>query len=230
MRPSPRLPSARSLSTYQWQKSGTNLPNGGKYSGATTSTLTITGVSSNEAAIYAVIVTNTAGNVTSSNATLTVIYPPVITTQPLGQRLLLGSSVAFSVNVSGTAPVYQWRFNSANIPNATNAACTIQVIATTNTGNYSVVVTNLAGIATSSNALLTVLVPPTVALQFLAGYPVLNLNGMLSNNFVVQYSTNLAGTNWINMISVSNLLTIPYSFLDPAGVVPPARFYRAYMQ
>ena len=74
------------------------------------------------------------------------------------------------------------------------------------------------------------LVPPTIALQFLAGYPQLKLNGMLSNNFVVQYSTNLAGTNWINMISLSNLLTNPYSFLDPAGVVPPARFYRAVMQ
>jgi hypothetical protein len=69
-----------------------------------------------------------------------------------------------------------------------------------------------------------------VALQLLAGYPVLNLNGMLSNNFAVQYSTNLAGTNWINLRSVSNLSANPYQFLDPAGVVPPARFYRAFMQ
>ena len=192
--------------------------------------MTITGVSSNEAAIYAVIVTNTAGGVTSSNATLTVIYPPILTAQPLGQRLILGSSVSFNVLVSGTPPFYQWRFNSTNILNANNATYTIQVIGTNNTGNYSVVVTNLVGSVTSSNALLTVLVPPTIALQFLAGYPQLKLNGMLSNNFVVQYSTNLAGTNWINMISLSNLLTNPYSFLDPAGVVPPARFYRAVMQ
>jgi hypothetical protein len=69
-----------------------------------------------------------------------------------------------------------------------------------------------------------------MALQFLAGYPVLNLNGMLSNNFVVQYSTNLASTNWINLLSLTNLSASPYEFLDPTGVGAPARFYRAVMQ
>ena len=223
--------SSTSPLTYQWQQNGTNLVNGGKFSGATTNTLTITGVSSNEAAIYAVTVTNTAGSVTSSNATLTVIYPPVITGQPIGQRLVLGSGVSFNVAVSGTPPFnYQWRFNAGNLLNATNAIYAILAIVTNNTGNYSVVITNLAGSVTSSNALLTVLVPPTMALQFLAGYPFLNLNGMLSNNFVVQYSTNLTGSNWINLLSVSNLSSSPYQFLDPAGIVPPTRFYRAVMQ
>jgi hypothetical protein len=216
---------------YQWQQNGTNLANGGKFSGATTSALTITGVSSNEAAVYAVTVTNASGNVTSSNATLTVNYPPAITTQPLGQRLVTGSGVSFNVAASGTAPFnYQWRFNAGNLLNATNTVYAIQAIATNNTGNYSVVITNLAGSVTSSNALLTVLVPPTMALQFLADYPYLNLNGMLSNNFTVQYSTDLTGSNWINLLSVSNLTSSPYQFLDPAGIVPPARFYRALMQ
>jgi hypothetical protein len=67
-------------------------------------------------------------------------------------------------------------------------------------------------------------------LQLWAGYPLLNLNGMLSNNFTVQYNTDLTGTNWITLQTFSNLLTSPYLFLDPAGVVPPARFYRVWMQ
>ena len=217
--------------SYQWQQNSTNLVNGGKFSGVTNSTLNISTVSSNEAAIYSVVVTNLAGSLASSNATLTVNYPPVITTQPSAQRLVLGSGVSFNVVVSGTPPFnYQWRFNAGNLLNATNAVYVIQAIVTNNTGNYSVVITNLAGSVTSSNALLTVLVPPTMALQFLAGYPYLNLNGMLSNNFTVQYSTDLTGTNWINLLSVSNLTSSPYQFLDPAGVVPPARFYRALMQ
>jgi hypothetical protein len=58
----------------------------------------------------------------------------------------------------------------------------------------------------------------------------LNLNGMLSNNFVVQYSTNLAGTNWMPLLSLSNLPASPYLLLDPAGDGEPARFYRAFMQ
>ena len=92
------------------------------------------------------------------------------------------------------------------------------------------VVTNLAGSVTSSNALLTVIVPPKLALEFLAGYPLLNLNGMLRSNFVVEYSTNLASTNWINLLSLTNLPSSPYQFLDSGGVGQPARFYRAFMQ
>ena len=53
---------------------------------------------------------------------------------------------------------------------------------------------------------------------------------MLSSNFVVQYSTNLAGSNWINLLSLSNLPASPYLFLDPAGDGEPARFYRAFMR
>jgi len=56
------------------------------------------------------------------------------------------------------------------------------------------------------------------------------LGGMLSNNFMVQYNTDLIGTNWITLLSLTNLLTSPYLFIDPAGIVPPARFYRAVMQ
>jgi len=215
---------------FQWYYG--NSPVGSPTSGTNVSSYTLTNVHTNQSGIYSVQVINGYNSVTSSNAVLTVkVFPPSIGTQPSSQRVMIGSSVSFNVSVSGTAPFnYQWRFNSSNILNATNATYAIQAVATNNTGNYSVVITNSAGSVTSSNALLTVLVPPTVALQYLAGYPLLNLNGMLSNNFVVQYSTNLAGTNWVNLRSVTNLLSSPYLFLDPAGIVPPARFYRAVMQ
>ena len=224
---------ASSLSplSYQWREDGTNLLNAGRISGATNSTLTITSVSDSDAGVYSVIVTNLAGGATSSNATLTVIDPPSITVQPIGQRVRLGGSAPFSVSVSGTVPFgYHWRFNGGSILNATNAAYVIEAVGATNTGNYSVVVTNSAGSVTSSNAFLTVIVPPTLALQLWAGYPLLDLNGMLSSNFVVQYSTNLAGTNWMNLLSLTNLPASPYLFLDPAGDGEPARFYRAFMR
>jgi len=69
--------------------------------------------------------------------------------------------------------------------------------------------------------------PPSLTLQLSAGCPLLNLTGMLSNNFVVQYSTNLSNTNWINLLSVTNLSSSPCEFLDSAGSGQPARFYRA---
>jgi uncharacterized repeat protein (TIGR03803 family) len=215
---------------FQWYYG--NTPVGPPTSGTNFSSYTLMNVQTNQSGIYNVQVINPDGSVTSSNAILTVrAFPPGIGTQPLSQRVMIGSNAAFIVSAGGTAPFfYQWRFNGTNILNATNAGFTILSVSTNNTGNYSVVVTNLAGSLTSSNALLTVVVPPTMALRFLAGYPVVNLSGMLSNNFLVQYSTNLGATNWIVLLSLTNLSFSPYQFLDPAGSGQPARFYRAVME
>ena len=65
---------------------------------------------------------------------------------------------------------------------------------------------------------------------FLCGGPLLNLDSILSSNFVVQYRTNLADTNWINLLSLTNLPASPYLFLDSGGLGQPARFYRAVME
>jgi uncharacterized repeat protein (TIGR03803 family) len=215
---------------FQWYFG--NSPVGSPITGTNVSSYTLTNVQTNQFGNYSVQVFNGYDSATSSNAVLTLIeFAPNLTTQPTNQTVLLGRSASFTVSANGSAPFqYQWRFNSANIPGATNSIYMIPAVVATNTGNYSVTVTNSAGGVISSNAMLTVIVPPVVSFQFLAGYPQLNLNGMLSSNFIVQYSTNLAGTNWINLRSVSNLSSSPYQFLDPAGIVPPARFYRALMQ
>jgi hypothetical protein len=76
---------------------------------------------------------------------------------------------------------------------------------------------------------LTVIVPPTLALQILDGYPALSLSGTLGENYMVQFNNNLTDTDWLNLLSLSNLSTSPYQFLDPSGVGQPARFYRAFL-
>jgi hypothetical protein len=58
----------------------------------------------------------------------------------------------------------------------------------------------------------------------------LSLSGILSSNFVVQYSANLAGTNWLDLLRLSNLAFSPYLFLDPDSGDESARFYRAFMR
>jgi hypothetical protein len=52
--------------TYQWRKNGTAI------SGASSSTYTITGTTATNAGTYSVVVSNSAGSVTSNSATLTV--------------------------------------------------------------------------------------------------------------------------------------------------------------
>jgi len=129
-----------------------------------------------------------------------------------------------------TPPVIQIGAPTAiRLSGQTNSVLSLAAVTDANVGNYYVVVTNSFGSVTSSNAFLTVILSPILALQLTAGFPQLNLYGVVSSNFVVQYSTNSLDTNWIHLLSLTNLSVSPYQFLDPAGVVPPSRFYRAFM-
>ncbi|WP_173218558.1 S-layer homology domain-containing protein [Paenibacillus alba] len=58
--------------SYQWKKDGAALTDGGNISGSRSATLSIAGAQTGDAGSYTVLVTNTAGNVTSSAVTLTV--------------------------------------------------------------------------------------------------------------------------------------------------------------
>gem|GEM_PF-4473105 len=62
------------LPTYQWKKGGTNLTDGGRISGATTSTLTIATAQPGDEGGYSVVVSNTiAPNATSATANITLV-------------------------------------------------------------------------------------------------------------------------------------------------------------
>jgi hypothetical protein len=136
---------------YQWLDGGTNLP------GANGANLVIADVQTNNAGVYWVVVTNVFGSATSSNATLTVLSPPVILIQPTNQTVVVSNTISFSVMAAGTSPLnYQWSFDGTNLVGATNAMLTLTDVQFAQAGNYSVLVTNLYGSIPSSNAVLTV--------------------------------------------------------------------------
>jgi uncharacterized lipoprotein YddW (UPF0748 family) len=140
--------------SYQWRLYGTNL------SGATATSYTRSNAQAADAGPYSVVITNAFGTATSSDAQLTVIVPPTIITQPQSQTVSQALNATFTVVASGTAPfAYQWRLNGANISSATASSYTRSNVQPADAGNYSVVVTNTAGSATSANAVLTVTVP-----------------------------------------------------------------------
>jgi type II secretory pathway component GspD/PulD (secretin) len=115
-----------------------------------------------------------SSSATSSVAALIVVFPTTITTQPASQTAIGGNSVTFSVTAGGTPPLgYQWFFNGSVIEGATEANYTITSVAATNEGNYTVVITNSCGAATSSVAALTVQLPPSITSQP-AGQTVVN--------------------------------------------------------
>ncbi|MCW5550792.1 MAG: immunoglobulin domain-containing protein [Verrucomicrobiae bacterium] len=87
--------------------------------------------------------------------------PPVIASHPADQTVTVGGQVTFSVTASGTLPMsYQWRRDSTDLEGATGSSLTLTSVQLADAGSYSVVVTNIAGSATSSNATLTVNLPP----------------------------------------------------------------------
>jgi len=85
------------------------------------------------------------------------LNPPEITAQPQSQNIGWGSNVTFSVTAIGYSPMsYQWNFNATNISGATNAFLTLTNVNPNQAGAYSVVITNIYGNLTSSNAVLSV--------------------------------------------------------------------------
>ena len=144
---------------YQWQFNGTNI------SGATDSCYTLTNVQPSQAGNYSVVVSNSCGRVTSSNAVLTVNVAPVITGQPTNLTVCAGSAAGFCVTATGSPLNYQWQFNGTNISGATGSCYTLTNVQPSQAGIYSVVVSNSCGWVTSSNAVLTVNVAPVITWQ-----------------------------------------------------------------
>jgi hypothetical protein len=143
--------------SYQWRKNSTSI------SGATAANYTTPATASaDNGAKFDVVVSNAAGNVTSTAATLTVnvatVVKPAITTQPANQTVTVGQTATFTVVATGTpAPAYQWQKDGANISGATSATyVTPATVLSDSTSKFDVVVSNPAGSVTSSSATLTV--------------------------------------------------------------------------
>jgi hypothetical protein len=141
--------------TFQWRFNGTGIP------GATNSSLTLTNVSGADAGSYSVVASNSFGSASSSNAVLTVNYPPAVLKQPVSQTAVLNSNVVFAVTATGTGPLaYQWRFNGQNVLGETNSSINISSMQPGKVGSYVAVVTNVYGGVTSAPAALSLAARP----------------------------------------------------------------------
>lgn len=154
--------------TYQWLKDGATI------SGATTPSLSIPAANLwLSGATYRVLVTNSAGSVTSDAATLTVNAAsgaPLILTNPIRARVLVGQAATFSVNAwSATPMTYQWQKGTAPLSTINGTTIMVDIAGATGAtytpptpviGDHLTVlrcvVTNFAGSATSAGEFLFV--------------------------------------------------------------------------
>lgn len=131
---------------------------------------------------YRVVVSNSAGGITSSSVRLTVTAAPVapaITVQPANVTVTAPMTATFNVTATGTTPSYQWQLstdggvNFTAVPGATDAP-TLAITNTTtaqNTQRFRVRVSNSVGSVTSAAAVLTVNptpMAPTITTQPMA--------------------------------------------------------------
>src|SRR4029077_12051832 len=142
--------------SFQWQKNATAV------SGATSSSYTTPPTTAaDNRALFTVIVSNSAGSVTSSAGTLnvhTVGVAPSITTPPVSVDVNVGQTATFSVTAAGTAPLsYQWQKNATAISGATSSTYTTPpTTAADDRTFFTVVVSNSAGSVTSTAGTLNV--------------------------------------------------------------------------
>lgn len=191
---------------YQWRFHGTNLP------GAAGTSLTINNLTTDHAGPYQVVVTNNFGALTSAVATLTIITSPAITTQPANLSVLLGQTAAFGVAATGLPPLsYQWRFNGADIPDATANAYSRANVQVADDGSFTVVITNASGSVTSQPAVLKVLLNPALTqvrgTQTNFSFTFLTTTGL---TYVVEYKNDLNALTWTPLATnggTGNILT-----------------------
>lgn len=171
--PGAPVPPAPGPFAYQWQESKdnglnwSNLSNGGVYSGVTTSTLTLTGVTRsapddmNNYRYRCVVSTlPCAGSFTSNTATLTVFALPTVSISASDLALTPGQQSTLT-GTSSPAPLaatsWSWTLNGSAVPvSALNAAVNTASIKADidKLGNYRATVTDVNGCTNSSNTLL----------------------------------------------------------------------------
>jgi Immunoglobulin I-set domain len=126
---------------------------------------------------------------------------PLITSQPAGLNTTTNELARFSVGVASAYTVtFQWQVNdtniadNSNISGATNSTLTIAACEVTNSGNYTVIVSNQYGAVTSQVAALSVSTVPV--LPFITN--------------AVEYVTNFVANN--QEFSVSPGGTPPFAY------------------
>ena len=204
--------------SYRWSFDSANI------AGATNATLVLPDVQLTNAGVYAVIVSNLVSSAPSSNATLTVLAPSAIVTQPTNQTVYVGGTASFIVIATGTPPLsYQWNFNQTNIANATNSMLVLTNVQPGQAGNYAVQVTNVVNSILSSNAVLTVYPWPVLGATQSGGF-VLMFWPVTNSGFVLESTPGLSPPTWL---VVSNPpIQIGNEYLQSIQITGTNQFYR----
>jgi PKD repeat protein len=159
--------------SYQWERTddnGAHWANVTAGSGSTTAAYTFTVAPGDGSARFRCNITNSCGQLYSSEVTVGVCTAAAFSSQPSNQNVVSGNSATFSATASGTpVPTYQWQnsvdggANWNNVTAATGSTYTFTTASNQNGWQYRCVASNGCGSpAYSTAAILSVCTPPVV--------------------------------------------------------------------
>jgi hypothetical protein len=198
--------------SYVWHGPSGVISNGGIFSGATTSTLTLTGVSTSAAGSYYVVVTNTDAlsgttsttQVTTSSSTALAVYTPAtITSSPANLNLIAGGTASFTATATGNpTPTVAWWYS-------TNGGATWSLFPIPAHGS---VTTNTSGGVTTSTLITVALGPGADGYEFEEIASNTAANGTTTNT-----STSSAATVRVNTTPTVSVAVSPSNGIQNAG-------------
>jgi hypothetical protein len=153
------------------------------------------------------------------------IQVPTIQTAPQSQTAEATSAVGLQVQASSSLPLfYFWYLNATNfLSSATNWQLDLPNVQLSQSGAYTVVISNVLGAITSAPAMLNVIAP--VERRPVPGIKVTSEAASLVN---VDYADSLSpAPTWTPLSSVTLTNTSQYC-CDPTLPLAPQRFYRAW--
>ena len=157
---------------------------------------------------------NGARGVVHLNYSLTAgapAVPPILISQPTPLIVSMNTAVALNTVASGTGPlVYQWWKNTAKMRQQTNASLLLAAPSVADIGNYSVVVTNLAGAVTSAPVSVNVITAPAVVFNANSSSMISAFPAIRGYQYKADFSASLTGSSWINWTNL---------FPDYGGIV-----------
>jgi hypothetical protein len=155
----------------------------------------------------------------ASDFTITSGLSIVTQPSPPNRTACQGSTVSYSVVVSGASPTFQWRKDGTNLPGATGSLLTLANVTSAQAGSYDCVVSSSCGSPVTSAAVTLAVDPATSittqpsAVTVCEGSPI-NLSVTASGSSL-QYQWKKAGTDIPG--ATRSTLNIPMSAPGDAG-------------
>jgi hypothetical protein len=152
--------------------------------------------------------------------------PPTAVTipsvSPTNESVALGSQVLLTISAFGTPPLsYQWFFGSNSIPGATKSWLVLSNAQSSQSGVYTVVVTNSTSSATSPPMTLNVL--PAMVFHLV---PAIDVQGDLGSTYRIDYVNSVGPTNSWTPLATVTVTNRPQYYVDLSAIGQPARLYR----